>query len=111
LIYPALQLTQQLTAQLLQHFTTVRPGTEVFVHNMLGNKPQRLDPDVRRLRLHFLPEYTFGQVALFNRVPYDSISLRDCTANREGFVIMWQPSEEDHDTPVPGGPRDTKTTL
>ena len=24
---------------------------------------------------------------------------------------MWQPSAKDHDTPVPGGPWDTKTTL
>ena len=28
--YPALQLTRQLAIQLLQHFETVRPGTDVF---------------------------------------------------------------------------------
>ena len=74
--------TRQLSAQLLHPFETVRPGTEVFSHNMLGNKPHWLDQDVRRLRLHCLPNDTFGKVALFSRVPYDSISLRDCTAKR-----------------------------
>ena len=59
---------------------------------MKGSWPHWLYPDVRRLRLHFLPNYTFGNVAMFNRVPFDSISLRDCTAKGEGFVVMWQPS-------------------
>ena len=40
----------------------------------------------------FLPIYTFGKVAMFNRVPFDSISLRDCTSKGEGFVVMSQPS-------------------
>ena len=75
--YPALQLTRQLANQLLQPFETVRPGTEVFFHNMLGNKPHWFDRYVRLLRLHVLPNYTFGKVALFNRVPFDSVSLRD----------------------------------
>ena len=29
----------------------------------------------------------------------------------EGFVIMWQHSVQDHDPPIHGGPRGTKTTL
>ena len=65
---------------------------------MVGNKPHRLDKDVRRVRLHFLPNYTCGEVALFSRAPYDSISLRDCTAKCEGFfffVIRWQSSVKD----------------
>jgi hypothetical protein len=78
--YIALSLTPQLTEQLLSPFEAVRPGTEVFLHNMKGSWPHWLDQDVRRLRLHFLPNYTFGKVAMFNRVPFDSISLRDCTA-------------------------------
>ena len=47
---------------------------------MIGYKPHRLDQDVRRLRLRFLPNHALGQVALFSRVPSDSTSLRDCTA-------------------------------
>ncbi|MFM7978939.1 MAG: hypothetical protein ACKPKO_06445, partial [Candidatus Fonsibacter sp.] len=68
---------------LLQPFETVRPGTVVF-HNMVDNKPHRLNKVVRRLRLRFLPNHTFGKVLVkvlvFNSVPYDSISLRNCTA-------------------------------
>ena len=90
--YPALSLTPQLTEQLLSPFEAVRLGTEVFVHNMKGSWPHWPDQDVRRLRLHCLPSYIFGKVAMFNRVPFDSISLRDCTAKGEGFVVMWQPS-------------------
>ena len=63
---PALSITPQLTEQLLRPFETVRPGTEVFFHNMKGSWPHWLDQDVRRLRLHFLPNYTFGNVATFN---------------------------------------------
>ena len=59
---------------------------------MKGPWPHWLDQDVRRLRLHFLPNYAFGKVAMFNRVPFGSISLRDCTAKSGGFVVMWQPS-------------------
>ena len=36
------------------------------------------------------PTISFGKVALFSRVPSESISLRDCTAKGEGFVSMWQ---------------------
>ena len=61
-------------------------------HNMMGSWPQWLDKDVRRLRMRFLPNYTFGKVAMFNLVPFDSISLRDCTAKGERFDIMWQRS-------------------
>ena len=70
----------------------MRPGTEVFFHNMKGPWPHWLDQDIRILRLHFLPNYVFGKVAMFNRVPVGSISLRDCTAKGEGFIIMWRPS-------------------
>jgi len=87
--YPALHLPRQLAVQLLHPFETVRPGTEYFFRNMVGSKPHWLDQDVRRLRLHFLPNYTFGKVALFNRVPFDSISLRDCAAKGGGFVVIW----------------------
>ena len=40
--YRALQLTRQLATQRLHPFETVRPGTELFVHNMVGNKPHWL---------------------------------------------------------------------
>jgi len=70
----------------------VRPGTEVFFHNMKGPWPHWLDQDIRILRLHFLPNYVFGKVAMCNRVPFGSISLRDCIAKGEGFIIMWRPS-------------------
>ena len=85
--YLALSLAPQLTEQLLSSFEAVRPGTEVFFHNMMGPWPHWLEQDVRRLRLHFLPNYSFGKVAMCNRVPFDSISLRDCTAKGEGFVV------------------------
>ena len=78
--YIALRLTPQLVEQLLSSFETVRPGTEVFFHNMKGPWPHWLDQDIRILRLHFLPNYVFSKVAMFNRVPFGSISLRDCTA-------------------------------
>ena len=90
--YPALSLSPKLAAQFLSYLETARPGTEVFFHITIGLWPRWLDKDVRRLRLHVLPNYTFGKVAMFNRVPFDSISLRDCTAKGEGFIIMWQPS-------------------
>ena len=73
-------------------FERVRPGTEVFFYNMKVPWPHWLDQDIRRLRLHFLPNYAFGKVAMFNRVPFGSISLRDCTAKGEGFIVMWQHS-------------------
>ena len=57
--------------------------TQMFVLTMVWNRPHNLDTDVRRLRLRFLPKRTFGQVALCAQVPYDSINLRDCTANGE----------------------------
>ena len=41
--YPALSLAPQLVEQLLSPFETVRPGTEVFFHNMKGPWPQWLD--------------------------------------------------------------------
>ncbi len=88
--YLALSLTPQLAEQLLSPFETVRPGREVFFHNMKSPWPHWLDQDIRRLRLHFLPKNAFGKVAMFNRVPFGSISLRDCTAKGEGFTIMWQ---------------------
>ena len=53
---------------------------------MIGYKPHRLDQDVRRLRLRFLPNHAFGKVALFSRVPSDSTSLRDCTATGARFL-------------------------
>ena len=81
----ALSLTPQLAEQLLSSFETVRPGTEVFFHNMKGPWPHWLDQDTRRLRLHLLPNYVFGKVAMFNRVPFGSISMRDCTAKRKMF--------------------------
>ena len=37
---------------------------------------------------------------MFNRVPFDSISLRDCTAKGEGLVVMWQP-ESQRERPAP----------
>ncbi len=83
--FPALRLTRQLTTQLLHPFETVRPGTDIFFHNMVGNKQHWLDQDVRRLRLHFLPNYPLGKLALIHCVPYDSIRLRDCTAKRRRF--------------------------
>ena len=70
--YLALSLTPQLIDQLLSPFEAVRPGTEVFLHNMMGSWPHWLDKDVRRLRLRFLPNYTIGKVATFNRVPFDN---------------------------------------
>ena len=84
--YPALRLTPQLVVQLLQPFEAVRYGTEVFFYNMVGSRPHWLDQDVRRLRLHFLPDRTFGKVEMFNRVPFDSISLRDCTAKGKDLL-------------------------
>ena len=55
---------------------------------MIGYKPHRLNQDLRRLRLRFLPNDKQGKVALFSRVPSDSISFRECTAKGEGFAIM-----------------------
>ena len=63
-------------------FEIVRPGTEVFFHNMVGNKPHWLDKDVRRLRMRFLPNHTFSKVALFKRVPDGAIRLRSCTERK-----------------------------
>ena len=90
-----MRLAKQLAYNLFRPFETVRLGTDVVFHNMVGNKPHWLDQDVRRLRLRFLPIHALSQEALFNRVPYDSSSLRDCTAKCAGFVIMWQPVATD----------------
>ena len=68
--YPALSLTPQLAEQLLSSFETVQPGTEVLIHNMKGPWPHWLDQDIRRLPLHFFPNYVFGKVAMFNRVHF-----------------------------------------
>ena len=68
--YPALNLTPQLAEQLLSYFETVRPSTEVFFHSIQSPWSHWLYKDVRRLRLHFLPNYTFGKGAMFNRVPH-----------------------------------------
>ena len=65
---------------LLRNFDSTRPGIEIFFHNTIGYTPHRLSPDVRRLRLRFLPNHTFGKVALFSRVPSDSINLRERAA-------------------------------
>ena len=46
---------------LLRNLESTRPGTEIFFHNMIGDKPHRLDQDVRRLRLRFLPNHAFGK--------------------------------------------------
>ena len=92
---------------LLRPFETDCLVTEVF-HNMIGNKRHRLDQDVRRLRLRFLPKHTFGKVVVFSRVHSDSSSIRGCTAKGEGVVIMWQPVKKDHYTALPGGLRDTE---
>jgi hypothetical protein len=50
---PALQLARQLANPLLQPFETVRPGTEVFFHNMLGNKPTLVRPRCTMLAFAF----------------------------------------------------------
>ena len=63
----------------------VVPGTEIFFNYMLGNRLQRFDSDVRRLRLRLLLNQTFGKVALVCRVPVHTPSLRDCTAKGKGF--------------------------
>ena len=59
---------------------------------MIGYKPHRLDQDVRRLRLRFFPNHACGKVALFSRVPSDSIRFRECTAKGDGFAIMRKPT-------------------
>ena len=58
---------------------------------MICYQPHRLDQDVRRLRLRFLPNHACGKVALLSHVPSDSTSLRDCAAQGEGFGSIWQP--------------------
>ena len=59
-------------------------GNDWIFHNMKCPWPHWLDQDIRRLHMHFLPNDVFGKVAMFNRVPFGSISLRDCTAKGEG---------------------------
>ena len=66
----------------LRNLESTRPGRAIFFDNTIGYKPHRLDQDVRRLRLRFLPNHFFGKVALFNRLRSDSTNLRDCTAKR-----------------------------
>ena len=85
--YLALSITPRLDEQSLSPFETVRLGTEVFYHSMKSPWPHWLDQDVRRLRLHFLPNYTVGKVAVFNTVPFDSVSLGDCKAKQENVLF------------------------
>jgi hypothetical protein len=60
----------------------IRLGTDTFNNSMIGNRPHRLDQDVRSLRLRLLPNHTFGKVALFSRAPSEPISPRACTAKQ-----------------------------
>ena len=79
--YPSF-LQRPVADSLLRNLESTRPGTEIFFHNTIGYNPHRLDQDVRRLRLRFLPNHFFGKVALFSRLHSDSTNLRDCTAKR-----------------------------
>ena len=84
------RLHKSVADHLLSNFESTRPGAEILFHSMVGYQPHRLNQDLRRLRLRFLPNHTFGKVALFSRVPSDSTSLRECADKGEGFAIMWK---------------------
>ena len=87
--FTSLNLARQLANQLLQQFEKVRPGTEVFFHDVFG-KNTLVRQRCTTLASAFSTELHFWKMALFNQVPFDSISLRDCTAKGEGVVIMWK---------------------
>ena len=69
--YPSF-LQRPVADNLLRNLESTRPGTAIFFDNTIGYKPHRLDQDVRRLRLRFLPNHSFGKVAVFSRVHSDS---------------------------------------